>query len=178
MASASRKSVRNCSPSRGAATRMPGMMERIERSQTPLWLAPSEPVIPARSRTRVSGSRSNATSMSNWSKARLRKVEYTATTGCTPPSARPAAEVMACCSAMPTSKKRSGNSAPNLSRPVGPAMAAVIATMSLRSRPALSSSLENTEVQPGCASNTGFPVTGSIMPVECIRSASSFSAGA
>ena len=51
-----------------------------------------------------------------------------ATTGRSPPMAMPAAPVTACCSAMPTSKKRSGKRASNGSRPVGPAIAAVIAT--------------------------------------------------
>ena len=42
--------------------------------------------------------------------------------------AMPAAEVTSCCSAMPTSKKRSGNRAWKGSSPVGPGMAAVRAT--------------------------------------------------
>ena len=52
-----------------------------------------------------------------------------ATIGRRPPIAMPAAAVTACCSAMPTSKKRSGKRSWNGSRPVGPAIAAVIATM-------------------------------------------------
>ena len=55
-----------------------------------------------------------------------------ATTGCRPPIASPAADVIACCSAMPTSKNRSGNRCRNAVSPVGPGMAAVIATMSRR----------------------------------------------
>ena len=51
-----------------------------------------------------------------------------ATTGRSPPMAMPAAPVTACCSAMPTSKHRSGKRAWNGSRPVGPVIAAVIAT--------------------------------------------------
>ena len=43
--------------------------------------------------------------------------------------AMPAAAVTACCSAMPTSTNRSGNRASNGSRPVGPGMAAVMATI-------------------------------------------------
>ena len=74
----------------------------------PLWLAPSSPVTPARSSTKVTPHLCSATSISTWSKARLRNVAYTATTGCMPPIARPAAEVAACCSAMPTSKVRRG----------------------------------------------------------------------
>ena len=42
--------------------------------------------------------------------------------------AMPAAAVTACCSAMPTSKQRSGKWAWNGSRPVGPGIAAVMAT--------------------------------------------------
>jgi hypothetical protein len=41
----------------------------------PWWLAPSGPVIPARSRTNVTGSRCSATSISNWSNARFMNVE-------------------------------------------------------------------------------------------------------
>ena len=40
----------------------------------------------------------------------------------------PAAAVTACCSAIPTSMNRSGNRASKGSRPVGPGMAAVMAT--------------------------------------------------
>ena len=50
--------------------------------------------------------------------------------------AMPAAAVTACCSAMPTSRNRSGNSAWNGSRPVGPGIAAVMATTSGRWRAA------------------------------------------
>ena len=42
----------------------------------------------------------------------------------------PAAPVTACCSAMPTSKKRSGKRSWNGMSPVGPGIAAVIATSS------------------------------------------------
>jgi hypothetical protein len=51
----------------------------------------------------VTGAPSNATSINSWSNARLRNVEYSATTGRNPPRASPAADVTACCSAMPTS---------------------------------------------------------------------------
>jgi len=47
----------------------------------------------------------------------------------------PAADVIACCSAMPTSNRRSGNSCPNAVSPVGPGIAAVMATMSRRLLP-------------------------------------------
>ena len=49
--------------------------------------------------------------------------------------ARPAAEVAACCSAMPTSKVRSGNRAWNWCSPTGCIIAAVIATTSWRRWP-------------------------------------------
>ena len=79
------------------------MTWRIEPSHMPLWLAPSGPVTPERSSVTVTGSLCSATSISSWSNARFRNVEYSATTGCRPPMARPAALVIACCSAMPTS---------------------------------------------------------------------------
>ena len=101
-----------------------------------------------------------------------------ATTGCIPAMARPEADVSACCSAMPTSKNRSGWALPNFARPVGPAMAAVMAAMSSRSSPSLTSSSENTEVQSRTGLDFDLPVTGSITPVACIRSASLASAGA
>ena len=40
----------------------------------PLWLAPSSPVTPARSSTKVTGNECSATSISAWSNARFRKV--------------------------------------------------------------------------------------------------------
>ncbi len=101
MASLSSSAIRL--PSRGAATLSPGMTCRIEPSHMPLWLGPSGPVTPERSRVTVTGSLCSATSMSSWSNARFRNVEYSETTGCRPAMARPAALVMACCSAMPTS---------------------------------------------------------------------------
>ena len=51
-------------------------------SHMPLWEAPSVPVTPARSRTKVTPHLCRATSIRTWSKARLRKVAYTAKTGC------------------------------------------------------------------------------------------------
>ena len=96
-------------------------------SHMPLWLAPSEPVSPARSSTNVTPALCSATSMSTWSNARLRNVAYTATTGCSPPKAIPAADVAACCSAIPTSNTRVGNSAANGARPTGWSIAAVMA---------------------------------------------------
>ena len=52
----------------------PGTTWRIDMSHMPLWLAPSSPVTPARSSTKVTPHRCSATSISTWSKARLRKV--------------------------------------------------------------------------------------------------------
>ena len=49
--------------------------------------------------------------------------------GFIPSVASPAAKVTACCSAIPTSKVRSGNRFPNASSPVPDGIAAVIATM-------------------------------------------------
>ena len=89
--------------SRGAAIFNPGTTCRIEPSHIPLWLAPSGPVTPARSRVTVTGSLCSATSISSWSNARFRKVAYSDTTGCRPAIASPAAMVIPCCSAMPTS---------------------------------------------------------------------------
>ena len=44
---------------------MPGTTPSSARSHMPLWLGPSSPVTPARSRTTVTGSSCSATSMSN-----------------------------------------------------------------------------------------------------------------
>ena len=52
----------------------PGTTCRIDRSHMPLWQAPSSPVTPARSSTKVTPARCSATSISTWSKARLRNV--------------------------------------------------------------------------------------------------------
>ena len=49
--------------------------------------------------------------------------------GFMPSVARPAAKVTACCSAMPTSKVRSGKAFSNRSTPVPDGIAAVMATM-------------------------------------------------
>ena len=62
--------------------------------------------------------------------------------------------------------------------PVGPGMAAVIATMSRRLVAYLISASEKVDVQPGPGTLVACPVCGSMTPVECICSASSFSAGA
>ncbi len=74
IASASRSSARSVGSSRGAARDNPGTSWRKDMSHIPLWDGPSSPVTPARSRTKVTGSRCMATSINTWSKARLRKV--------------------------------------------------------------------------------------------------------
>ena len=79
---------------------------------------------------------------------------------------------------MPTSKNRSGNRCRNLESPVGPGMAAVIATMSRRLAPYSISDSANVDVQPGPGTDVASPVSGSMTPQECIWSSSSFSAGA
>ena len=60
------------------------------------------------------------------------KVEYIAANGFKPSTAMPAANVIACCSAIPTSNVRLGNLLPNLSNPVPPGMAAVMAHTDLK----------------------------------------------
>ena len=59
----------------GASTRIPGTLESIAMSYTPWWLGPSGPVMPARSRQKITGSRCRATSYTTWSQARDRNVE-------------------------------------------------------------------------------------------------------
>ena len=60
--------------------------------------------------------------------------------------AMPAAAVTACCSAMPTSKNRSGKRSSNGSRPVESGMAAVMATSSGRCSASLMSASVNAAV--------------------------------
>ena len=69
------------------------------------------------------------------------------TTGRRPRIASPAAKVTACCSAMPTSKKRSGKRCANSSRPVDDAIAAVIATIRSSASAASQSASPKTSVQ-------------------------------
>ena len=69
------------------------------------------------------------------------------TTGRSPRIASPAAKVTACCSAMPTSKKRSGKRCENSSSPVDDAIAAVIATMRSSASAASQSASPKTSVQ-------------------------------
>ena len=59
-----------------------------------------------------------------------------ATTGRPPPMAIPVARATACCSAMPTSTKRSGNASWNRFSPVPVGIPAVIATIRRSSRAA------------------------------------------
>ena len=59
----------------GAKTVIPGIDRHSAMSRTPWWLGPSSPVMPARSRTRTTGSRWSPTSRLAWSKAREKKVE-------------------------------------------------------------------------------------------------------
>ena len=61
-----------------------------------------------------------------------------------PSAARPAAKVTACCSAMPTSKVRSGKRLPNMSRLVPDGIAAVMATILSSFSACLISSSANT----------------------------------
>ena len=76
----------------------------------------------------------------------------------------PAAAVVACCSAIPTSNVRSGYAFSNLSSPVGPIMAAVIATTSFLSDPIFTNSSENTDVQLSPTLLSGCPVSTSTTP--------------
>ena len=146
-------------------------------SHIPLCDAPSLPVTPARSRTKVMPAWCSAASMSSWSKARLRKVAYTATTGCRPANASPLAMVTACCSAMPTSNTRSGWTAANPSSPTGMSMAAVRATRSGRSEPRATISSLNSSVQMRPLTSNGSPVSGLNLPTPWNWSASSLMAG-
>ena len=78
---------------------------------------------------------------------------------------------------MPTSMQRSGNAFENGTSPVGPSIAAVIATTSDRRAPSATISSANTLVQLTDGGPVGRPVSGSNAAGLCICSASSFSAG-
>ena len=78
---------------------------------------------------------------------------------------------------MPTSIVRSGKFCANLSNPVGPSIAAVIATTFELSRPIAVISSEKTFVQEGADAFRGFPVTGSTIPTAWNFSAMSSIAG-
>ncbi len=80
----------------------------------------------------------------------------------------PAAAVTACCSAMPTSMRRSGNRSANGSSPVESGIAAVIATSSGRASASLMTASLNAAVyDPGFRSDRS-----------CMFLTGSFSAGA
>ncbi|MNP14652.1 hypothetical protein D3C76_1069850 [compost metagenome] len=83
------------------------------------------------------------TSCKTWSYALCKKVEYTAKTGFNPSAAIPAANVTACCSAIPTSKNLFGNNLEYSFNPVPSGMAAVIATISSLSSESLTIAFEN-----------------------------------
>ena len=78
---------------------------------------------------------------------------------------------------MPTSKHRSGYASAKGTSPVGPSIAAVIATMSGRVAPSATISSAKTCVHPTDAGPVGRPVSGSNAAGLCICSATSFSAG-
>ena len=99
-----------------------------------------------------------------------------ATTGCAPEKASPAAIVVACCSAMPTSMIRSGWASAKGWSPTGIIIAAVIATMSLRSAPRASISSLNSSVHERPAISSGRPVSGLILPTAWNWSATSLQA--
>ena len=97
----------------------------------------------------------------------------------------PAAEVTACCSAIPTSNARSGNRSANGSRPVLSGIAAVNATSSGTRSPALTKASANASVylprggavEDAAADTADFaPLLNG--PVSCICLTESFSAGA
>ena len=89
----------------------------------------------------------------------------------------PAAAVTACCSAMPTSKQRSGKRSANGSRPVEPGMPAVMATISGGLSASLMSASVKAPVYDEPLAPTGTPVSGSNAPMSWRRFSSSLSAG-
>ena len=94
----------------------------IDRSQMPLWLAPSSLSSLALSRAKVTPALWSAQSKRTWSNAVQAKVAQSHHRVLTA-ERNPAAEVTACCSAIPTSKQRSGNVCSNSANPVGPSIA-------------------------------------------------------
>ena len=98
------------------------------------------------------------------------------TTGRMPDIASPAANVTACCSQMPTSKNRSGNSLAKLSSPVDEPIAAVIAQTSGRRVAAVMSASPKTSVYVRSV-DRGRPVSGSKALTPCSLSISSSTAG-
>jgi len=119
----------------GAKMVMFGIARHKAMSRTPWWLGPSSPVMPR-------GRRRRARQVEQ-SHVEVRLVEcpreerrVNRDDGLETAIAMPAAAVTACCSAMPTSKKRLGKRSWNPRSPVGPAMAAVMATTDRRRSPA------------------------------------------
>ena len=106
---------------------MSGTVRRNAASNTPWCVWPSSPTTPALSTARIILRCCKAPSWMSWSYARCKNVEYTAKTGIMPPRARPAQNVTACSSAMPTSKKRLRYFSRKSVRPVPDSIAAVTA---------------------------------------------------
>ena len=101
-----------------------------------------------------------------------------ATTGRMPSQARPAAKVTACCSAMPTSKKRSGCAAAKGARPVPSVIAAVIATRRRSRAASRTSAWPKTAVYAGGAGGViSAPVAGSNGPTPWKRAGSRSAGG-
>ena len=98
------------------------------------------------------------------------------TTGRIPLIASPVAKVTACCSAMPTSKKRSGYRSAKPSSPVEEAIAAVMAT-TLGSAAAASSSASPKRSVQEALRVPDLPVAGSKVETPWKRSILSASAG-
>ena len=90
--------------------------------------------------------------------------------GLRPSTARPAANVTACCSAIPTSYVRLGNLLPKISMPVPPGIAAVMPMMSRSVSAILQSSLANTEVKE---EGFGGAPAGAGAPLNCLPVATS-----
>ena len=115
--------------------------------------------------------------MINWSNPRFMNVEYRASTGRMPALARPAAIVIACCSAIPTSMTLSGNSSANRPRPTGRVIAAVMPTTVGSARAMRAISRAKTLVHPKRSGAMGRPVSGWMAPIAWNRSWTSRSAG-
>ncbi len=111
-----------------AMTAALGSVASMAMSQKPWCTAPSPPTRPARSSSSRTASPCSDTSWNAWSKARCRKVLYTAKKGFQPLRAMPAIMSMAWLSQMPVSKVRSGNFGMTLLTPVPSGMAAVATT--------------------------------------------------
>ena len=98
-----------------------------------------------------------------------------ATTGCSPPiAARRGGQSVLLGDA--DVEQPVGEALSNADSPVGPGIAAVIATTSRRLAAYSITRLEKIEVHPGDTDFVASPVRGSMTPHECICSAASFSA--